>query len=177
MKSLIGVLNRFGSTLNCDARVKIFNAFIKPSVSFALPVWSNTGTGCMISMDRTLRHAARTICCNKAAELGKNLKDATSILPFRLLSLQSNCIRIFNAFATNSITYYLDSVNLHSSHETRSSQARKLVPVTHKKASDEVCFQCAAVCDWNALPFATSSSTSFKLFSSNLTKFIHNPLI
>ena len=108
MNSMIGVLNHFGSTLNCDARVKIFNAFIKPSVSFALPVWSNAGAGCTTSMDRTLRHPAHIICHNKAAELDKNLYDATSILPFRLLSLQSNVIRIFNAFATNSIFYYLD---------------------------------------------------------------------
>ena len=145
MNSMVGVLNRFGSTLNCNTRVKIFKAFIKPHIKFALPVWGNADAGCITSMDRTLRHAARIICRNKVAELNKNVYDVyavTLILPFTLQTLQSNVIRIFNAFTTNSISYYLDCNIMSSSHETSSSKSHKLMSLTHKKASDVLCFQC-----------------------------------
>ena len=122
MNSMVGVLNRFGSTLNCDTRVKIFNAFIKPHITFTLRVCGNADAGCITSMNRTLRHAIRVICCNKMAELDKNVNDVTLILPFRLQTWQSNVIRIFNAFITNSIAYYLVCNILSTSHKTRSSR-------------------------------------------------------
>ena len=176
MNNMVGLLKRFGSTLNCDTRVKIFNAFIKLQITFALPVWGNADAGCITSMDRTLRHAARVICRNKMAELDKNVYDVTLILPFRFQTLQSNVIRIFNTFTTNSISYYLDCNIMSSSHETRSSKSHKLMSLTYKKANDALCFQCAVVRDWNSLPFNISYCNNFKQFSSKLNYFICNHL-
>lgn len=78
--------------------------------------------------------------------------------------MQSNAIRVFNAFIIKSISYYLDSDILQSSHEMRSSQSRKLTSLSYKKNSDALCFQWATVRDGNFLPFNTSSCTDFKLF-------------
>ena len=156
--------------------MKIFNTFIKPHITFALPVWGNAGAGCITSMDHALRHAARLICRNKMAELDKNVYDVTLILPFRLQTLQSNVIRKFNAFTTNSISYYLDCNILSSSHEMRSSKIHKRKSLTHKKDSEALCFQCVAVCDWNSLPFNTSYCTNFKQLSSKLNYFMYKHL-
>ena len=39
VNSMIGVLRRFSPSLNTDARLKIFNAFILPRITYCLPVW------------------------------------------------------------------------------------------------------------------------------------------
>ena len=71
MNSMVGAVNHLGSTLNCDTCLKIFNAFIKPQVTFTLPVWGNADAGCITSMDHTLCHVVYITRRYKKAELDK----------------------------------------------------------------------------------------------------------
>ena len=77
------------------------------------------------------------------ADLDKRLHDVTSMFchSIRHPTMQSNVIRVFNAFITNSILYYLDSNILQSSREMRSSQSCKISSLPHKKATHALCFQ------------------------------------
>ena len=105
--SMVGVLNRFGSTLNCDTRSKVFCVFVKPHLLFALPVWGNADTGNITAMGRTILQAARIIPWSLSATLGKETAAALDIIPFKFLTFKYNVLKIFNFLSSNEILYYL----------------------------------------------------------------------
>ena len=154
VNSMASVLHRFGSTLNCDTRAKIFGSFIKPHLLYALPVWCNAGSSIDVSMDRTIRHAVRIILRNKYAELDKQTAKTLDILPFKLTKLKYNVLRIFKILSNNNNNAYLDSelLSATSSYSTRGADPRKFNILKHKRSADEYCFQFASFSDWNCLP-------------------------
>ena len=80
--SMAGVLNRFGSTLNCDTSSKVFCAFVKPHLLFALLVWGNAGTGSITTMDHTIFQAVCIILRSRSATLVKETAAALDIISF-----------------------------------------------------------------------------------------------
>ena len=176
---MVSVLHRFGSTLNCDTRAKIFGSFIKSHLLNALPVWCNAGSSTDVSIDRTIRHAAHIILHNKYAELDKQTAKTLDILPFKLIKLKYNVLRVCNILSNNDNSAYLDSELLSaiSPYSTRGADTCKFNILKHKRSADEYCFQFASVSDWNCLPNNLTSCTDFKLFNSKLTDFVHNLLV
>ena len=158
---------------------KLFGSFIKPHLLYALPVWCNSGFSIDVSMDRTIRHAVRIILCNKYAELDKQTAKTFNILPFKLIKLKYNVLRIFNILSNNDNSAYLDSELLSATfaYSTRGTDTRKFNIIKHKSSADEYCFQFASVRDWNCLPNNLKSCTDFKLFNSKLMDFVHNLLV
>ena len=61
VNSTIGVLRRFSSSLNTDARLKIFNAFILPRITYCLPVWGNGSATATSKLDRCLLQSVRIL--------------------------------------------------------------------------------------------------------------------
>ena len=41
MNGRLGVLKRFGQLINYKTRKQLFNAFIKPVLTYCMPVWGN----------------------------------------------------------------------------------------------------------------------------------------
>ena len=78
---MIGVLHRFGSSINTDASRHVLKVFITPSFSYCQPVWCHVGKD-----DHVLLRATRVVLHDKAAVLGGSTHSTTEILPFNLLS-------------------------------------------------------------------------------------------
>ena len=52
MNGHLGVLRCFGQLLNYRSRLQLFNAFIKPVLTYCLPVWGNCPVLCQRAMDK-----------------------------------------------------------------------------------------------------------------------------
>ena len=124
-------------------------------------------------------HAARIIFRKKYAELDKQTAKTLNILPFKLIKLKYNVLRIFKNFSNNHSSVYLDSELLSaiSAYSKRCADAHKFNMLKHKRSVDEYCFQFASITGWNCLPNNLRSCTDFKLFNSKLTDFVHNLLV
>ena len=79
---MAGVLRRFGSSLNCTARLRIFHAFILPHVKYCLPIWGNMLQSHCTVFDSTIRRCAQLIQRNPRATLNSQTFINTGILPF-----------------------------------------------------------------------------------------------
>jgi hypothetical protein len=87
VSKMIGVINRFGASLNSDARYHILNAFVIPKLTYCLPVWAHIDKTFTKAMDHMLHRVARILLRSKSAELDTSRFKATGILPFKQLSL------------------------------------------------------------------------------------------
>ena len=65
VNNMIGVLRRFSSSIKTDARLKIFNTFILPCITYYLPVWGN-GSATTSNLDHCFLHSVRNILNNSA---------------------------------------------------------------------------------------------------------------
>ena len=65
----IGVLQRFGASLDIKTRSHLYKAYIKPDIEYYLPVWGNHNTAQATSFNKLLTHAKRIITRNKTANL------------------------------------------------------------------------------------------------------------
>ena len=69
---MIGVLNRFGSSLSIDACHRILSAFSILNTSYCQSVWCHVSKGEEHAMDHVLLRAARVVLHDKAAVLGRS---------------------------------------------------------------------------------------------------------
>ena len=108
---------------------------------YALPVWCNAGSSIDVSMDRTIRHAARIILRYKYAQLDKHLAKTLDILPFKLTKLKYNVLRVFKILSNNDNSTYLDSELLSgtSAYSTRGVVPMNIVFNLHMSVTRTVC--------------------------------------
>ena len=174
VNGMVGVLQRFGPSLNMDARLKIFNTFILPRITYCLPVWGNGSATVASGLSRTLLRSARFVSNNPSAELNKATFLSTGILSFPELVFTKNVTCLFKLLQYQSYPMYLCSELLKSSisQSTRSSEGRKFYTMIHKRQSDEHCFQCQAIRHWNSLPASITSLTNLGSFKNLLSKHI-----
>ena len=124
---MLGVLNRFGRSLNTDAPRRVFNAFVMPKVVFCLHAWCHVNKGTKKAMDHVLLRFARIILYDNSVEFNESTYKSTSILPFKLLA-EFKCL-----LATHSLlqhgdvaSYLLALFTANSSQRsTRSMEGRK----------------------------------------------------
>ena len=109
VNSMIGVLRRFSASLNTDARLKIFNAFILPRITYCLPVWGNGSVTATSKLDRCLLQSVRIMLNSSAAELNESVFSSTAILPFYCLVFLKKFKCIFKLLQTDTHLRYLYS--------------------------------------------------------------------
>ena len=63
---MIGVINRFGTSVNCNTRTRVLTAFLLPKLTYCLPVWSAINGK---AIDRVLLRVARVVLHSKTAVL------------------------------------------------------------------------------------------------------------
>ena len=102
---MIGVLNRLGTSLNFTSRQRIFEAFILPTITYCLPVWSNSGKSAEKAMDVVLLSTARVLQNNKNVHLNTSTHTVIGLLPFCTLSA-IRCLSV-----THSLLSYSDCNN------------------------------------------------------------------
>ena len=102
---MIGVLNRLGTSLNFSSRQRMFEAFILPTITYCLPVWSNSGKSAEKAMDVVLLSAARVVQNNKNVHLNTSTYTIIGLLPFCTLSA------IICLSVTHSLLSYSDCNN------------------------------------------------------------------
>ena len=51
-----------------------------------------------------------------------------------------------------------------STRNIKGTEEQKFTPLVHKRAIDELCFQCKAICHWNSLPTTLTALTNFTNF-------------
>jgi hypothetical protein len=178
VNSMVGILRRFSSSLNTDTRLKIFNAFILPRITYCLPVWGNGSATATAGLDRTLLRSARIILNSSTAVLDSSVFSSTAIMPFSHLVFSKNVICIFKLLLNQTHSQYLCSDLLKDlvTHSTRSSDGRKFYSLRHKRQRDELCFQCRAIRDWNSLPASVTKSTKLNSFQNSITYIIQSKL-
>ena len=145
VNSMIGALRCLSSSLDTDARLKIFNEFMLPRIAYCLPVWSNGSATATPKLDRCLLKSVRIILNNSAAELSESVVSSTVIyiLLFYYLVFLKNVKYIFKLLQTETHLQYLCSGLLKdlSSQLTRNSEGHKFYVLRHALKCDEQCFQ------------------------------------
>ena len=153
MTNKIGVLNRFGVTLNKNARQRILQAFMSPKFTYCLPVWGYLNKTCTSSMNQALQRVARVVLHNKMAVLNCASCSSTGILPFDYMT-QLRCAVHVNALLSNDdYTSYLQPLLAKNGSQivTCDITGRHFNVPKHKFATPEVCFYYKAAVLWNAL--------------------------
>ena len=171
---MLGVLNRFGSTLNTECRRRILQAFIMPKLTYALPVWCWVDTTTAKALDITIQRAAHIVLHKQNAMLDSSTYEATGLHPFHLMSLFKSLICVHNYLSKPNYEVVLSALlsDSHSQHTTRSVICRKFYVPSHSTCADEYCFYYPAAVQWNNLPFNLSLLESMFVFKSNVTKYI-----
>jgi ribonuclease P/MRP protein subunit RPP40 len=92
----LAVLRRLGGCLNTNTRRQIFNGFVKPHLSYCLPVWGNTSVASQRLFDKVLTRSVRFILNKHDAVLNDSTFDCTGLCNFKYHVLLSNVTVVFN---------------------------------------------------------------------------------
>ena len=178
VKGIIGVLQRFSSSLDTVARLKVFNAFILPHITYCLPVWGNGLATATSKLGRFLIQSERIILNSSAAELNESVFSSTAILPFYYLVFLKNVKHIFKLRQTETHLQYICSGLLKNSsfQSKRSREGRKFYVHRLARKCNEQFFQYKAVLDQNSQPPLLTSQTNFIQFTCTLNKYITSKL-
>ena len=155
---MLGVLNRFGCSLNTDAPRRVFNAFVMPKVVYCLPAWCHVNKGTEKAMDHVLLRAAGIILSDNSVEFNESTYKSTGILLFKLLAEFKCLLATHSLLQHGDVVSYLPALfTADSSHRsTRSIEGRKFKLPRHSNTSDKQCFYYMAAKYWNNLPFSAS---------------------
>ena len=158
MNGRLGVLKRFGQLINYNTRKQLFNAFIKPVLTYCMPVWGNCPVSCQHAFDKTLVRCARYILSDNNAELSKQVFSDTSICPFNYLVFIANatCVyRIVNSAPLYDFSSFI-LLSTVSQRLSRAIESKKLIlpKLCHK--ADNLCFLYAGSSIWNSLSNTTN---------------------
>ena len=84
ISNITNTINRFGSTLNTNARLRIFNAFIRPmpELYFRQPVWCWINKSNEKAISHTLQRCARVLLRKKSSTLDAEPYAVTNLMPF-----------------------------------------------------------------------------------------------
>ena len=90
VNSMIGVIQRLGSSFNTDIRHKIFSALVAPRLNFCLPIWGNGSATNANSFDKSLKQAAHIILNSQSVTLDSTIANIARLFSFRLLDFKKN---------------------------------------------------------------------------------------
>ena len=177
VNKLIGVLNRFGDTLNVNARQRILQAIITPKLAYCVPVWEHLSKKQIEAMNYVIQRAARVVMHNKSACLNQSAHDLTGLMPFNIMAMQRCAITVSALLAHEDASSYLppllaEASNQNSGRVTCSIATRYFKLPKYKLESTKKCFNFAAVIYWNSLPTAITTICRHKLIVSKLNNFI-----
>ena len=142
---MIGVMNRFGTSVNCNTRRRVLTAFAFSTLTYCLSVWSAINKTNVKAMDRMLLQAACVVLHSKTAELNQDLYKATNILPLDLLS-SFKCLLTTHALLQDNVSVYQPQMlsNPNCQRSTRGNEGRKFLLPTHTISGDKLCFYYSA---------------------------------
>ena len=171
---MLGVLNRFGRSLNTDARRRGFNAFVMPKVVYCLPAWCHVNKGTEKAIYHVLLRAARIILSDNSVEFNESTYKSTGILLFKLLA-EFKCLLATHSLLQHSdVASYLPALFTAdgSQQSTRSMESRKFKLPLHSNISNEKCFYYMAAKYWNNIPYPASqildNSQFFKSINAHI---------
>ena len=144
-----------------------------PKLTYAPPVWCWVDTTTAKALDTTIQHAARIVLHKQNTMLDSSTYEATSLLPFHLMSHFKSLTCVHNYLSKPNYEAVLPALlsDSHSQH-TCSVTCHKFCVPAHSTCADEHCFYYAAAVQWNNLPFNLSLLESMSVFKSNVTKYI-----
>ena len=99
----IGVLNRFGGTLNVNAKRRKLQALITQKLAYCVPVWGHLSKNQIEAMNHVIQHAACVVLHNKSACLDQSVHDLTGLMPFNIMAMQRCAITVSPAIARGCI--------------------------------------------------------------------------
>ena len=172
VNKMVGVLNRFGSSLNTNTRQRILQAFVIPKVTFCLPVWGHVENKQCAAMDHVLQRAARVVLHDKTASLNRQTYDVTGLVSFALMT-EWRCDIAVSALLSRENTDsclppLLAAGSQCSGRTTRSVAGRCFLIPKHALTASQKCFFYAATKHWNNLPAKLTAIQCHKLFTTQL---------
>ena len=174
----ISVLRRFSTSLNTCRRRQVFNAFVKPHLTYCLPVWGNTSITDQNLFDKTLLRSSCLILNNPNINFNSQVFLSTDLCFFKYHLLISNVIAVFNVQhneCTNSLNSFVLLSDVHD-RLIRSSNANKIKTKLVKRECDNKCFLYTSLKDWNALPNSVTMECNFNKFINGVKIFINSRL-
>ena len=78
----LGVLRRFGGSLDTKTRGYVYKAYTKPDLDYGLPVWGIHGTAQATAVNKFLTRAKRIIMRNNSIELSNSVYNLFCISDF-----------------------------------------------------------------------------------------------
>ena len=106
LSNMTSVVVRFGRSLNIRARKNIVQAFVLSHLTYCLPVWGSTSSGCTFSMDRILERITRVILHNKNATLNSTSALTSGVCTFKRTLFYRNVCCLFCFMKDNTLFYY-----------------------------------------------------------------------
>ena len=169
--SRLQAITRFGRTLNCNTRRIAFNAFVRPHLTYCLPIWGSTTDSVSNDMNRTLLKCLQTVTHNNKAIFTENSFTQYGLCKFEHLVLFRSMLAFYKYVNGD----FYDGLNLKmnsSQYNTRASCSNKFVPhVFNFKCSDHS-FLASSIKHWNSLPNSVTAITNFSLFKKKLFDYI-----
>ena len=149
LSNTTSVVARFERSLNIKARKNIVQSFVLLHLTYCLPVWGSTSSGCTSSMDRVFEHITCVILHNKNATLNSTTTLMSGVSTFKRTLFYRNVCCMFSNMKDNTLSCYtnVDMPSSNSSFNTRSSVCNKLKCFKHALTRDEHCFQYAGTYD------------------------------
>ena len=146
---MVGMLQRFGCTLDGLTRKRIFQAFILPHVIFCLPIWGTVELTQQRQIDICLLRSAKLIQRDHKLTFSLETYNSTGILPFRSFVLLRNAIAVFNFLHKDVVNLYLhvDLLCDSSMYSTRQVEGRKFRTNKITRKCDQLQFARNAVSD------------------------------
>ena len=177
VNKMIKVLNRFGGTLNVNARQRIIQAFITSKFAYCVLVWGHLGKKQTEAMNHVIQRAVRVVLYNKSACLNQLAHDLTGLMPFNIIAMQQCAITVSALLLHEYALSYLppllaDASSQSSRRVTRSTVIRHFKLPKYKLVSTKKCLNFAAAKYSNSLPSGMATICRYKLYVSKLNNFI-----
>ena len=167
----LGAIRRFGRCLNAKTRLLAYNAFVRPHLSYCLPVWGNTNAVAARELDNVLIRCLRTFTGSRMySTFSRDAFNSYKICDFTTQVFINNVLTLFTQFHLPAERRVFNPVVLTSYH-TRASSRNKLLLTNINRTADRYCFNSSAPAQWNTLPNIVTATTNINIFKNKLTAF------
>ena len=174
ISSRLGAIRRFGRCLNAKTLHLTYNAFVRPHLSYCLPVRGNTNPVAARELNNVLIRCLQTITRPRTSTLSRDVFDSYNICYFITQVLINNVLTLFTQFPLTAERRIFNPVVLTSSYHTRASFGNKLLLTNVHRPADRYCFN-SYLLQLNGTLSLTLSPQ--RLILILLTAFMHSRLI
>jgi len=163
----IGMINRIGSFVPPEAKMKIYFSLIYSRVSYGIVAWGRSSLCNASRLEKLLRRARRTVMYpNYDIDLLTN-----TFLTFDSIYEYFCCIKLFKVIKLGQHSYFHNILNslvpIHY-HSTRFSNCSKFNKPAYSKSKCQKNFIYQSVCIWNNLPEFVKGSSTIDVFRKRL---------